>query len=67
MNKAKIKEIYRKRAPAYNYSVRLFNLIGWRVNFYRTKAVDALNLKQGDTVVDLCLHCSSNLMVVLMI
>lgn len=54
MNKEKIKEIYRKRAPAYNNSVKLFNLIGWRVNFYRIKAVDALNLKQGDIVVDLC-------------
>ncbi len=54
MNKEKIKEIYHKRAPAYNHSVQLFNLIGWRVNFYRTKAIDALHLKKGDTVVDLC-------------
>lgn len=54
MNKEEIKQIYRKRAPAYNNSVKLFNLIGWRVNYYRTKAVDALNLKLGDTVVDLC-------------
>lgn len=59
MNKEKIKEIYRKRAPAYNNSVKLFNLIGWRVNFYRIKAVDALNIKQGDIVVDLC--CGSGL------
>ena len=54
MDKDSIKQIYRKRAPAYNNSVKLFYLIGWRVNFYRIKAVDALNLKQGDTVVDLC-------------
>ncbi len=54
MNKEKIKEIYHKRAPAYNYSVKLFNLIGWRVNFYRIKAVEALNLRKGDTAVDLC-------------
>lgn len=54
MNKQEIIEVYRKRAPAYNQSVRLFNLIGWRVNFYRTIAVDALQLKNGDTVIDLC-------------
>lgn len=54
MDKESIKQIYRKRAPSYNNSVKLFNLIGWRVNFYRIKAVDALNLKQGDTVIDLC-------------
>jgi demethylmenaquinone methyltransferase/2-methoxy-6-polyprenyl-1,4-benzoquinol methylase len=54
MDKDGIKLIYRKRASAYNNSIKLFNLIGWRVNFYRIKAVDALNLKKGDTVVDLC-------------
>lgn len=54
MDKEVLKQVYRKRAPAYNNSVKLFNLIGWRVNFYRIKAVDALNLKKGDTVVDLC-------------
>lgn len=54
MNKEKLKDVYRKRASAYNDSIKLFNFIGWRVNFYRVKAVDALSLKKGDTVVDLC-------------
>ena len=54
MDKQKITEIYRKRAPSYNSAVQFFNLIGWRVNHYRIMAVEALNLKKGDTVVDLC-------------
>ncbi len=53
-NKEKIIEIYRRRASTYNNDVKLFNLIGWRVNYYRIIAVKSLNLKKGDTVVDLC-------------
>lgn len=54
MDKEKIIKIYQRRASSYNSDVKLFNLIGWKVNYYRTIAVESLNLKQGDTVVDLC-------------
>ncbi len=54
MDKQKITEIYRKRTPSYNSDVKLFNLIGWKVNHYRTIAIEELDLKQGDTVIDLC-------------
>lgn len=54
MDKEKIIEIYRKRASSYNNDVKLFNLIGWRVNSYRIEAVKALDLKKGDIVIDLC-------------
>ena len=54
MNREKIVEIYRKRAPSYNSAVSFFNLIGWRVNHYRVDAVEALKLKKGNTVIDLC-------------
>jgi len=54
MDKENIKEIYRKRAPSYNFEVKLFNLIGWKANSYRNPAVDALNVKEGNCVVDLC-------------
>ena len=54
MDKEKIIAVYRRRASSYNSDVKLFNLIGWRVNFYRTIANKALNLKKGDMVVDLC-------------
>lgn len=54
MEKERIKNVYQKRASSYNSDVRLFYLIVWKVNHYREIAVNALNLKKGDTVVDLC-------------
>ncbi|NDP22676.1 MAG: class I SAM-dependent methyltransferase [Paludibacter sp.] len=54
MDKEKIVAVYRRRASSYNSDVKFFNLIGWRVNFYRKIAIKALNLSKGDTVVDLC-------------
>lgn len=54
MDKQKITEVYRKRAPSYNSAVQFSNIIGWRVNHYRIIAIENLNLKKGDTVVDLC-------------
>lgn len=54
MDNTQIIETYRRRAHSYNFDVKFFNLIGWRVNYYRKLAVNALSLKEGDTVVDLC-------------
>lgn len=54
MEKNRIINVYQKRASSYNSDVKLFNLIGWRVNYYRKVAVEAMNLKKGDTVIDLC-------------
>lgn len=48
-----IKELYTKRAPRYDLSANLYYLIGFRENAYRKKAVDALELNPGDTVVEL--------------
>ncbi len=46
-------DIYRKRAKHYDLYARLFPLLGFRQEVYRTKAVQALNLRHGDTVVDI--------------
>ena len=54
MDKTQIIETYRRRAHSYNFDVKFFNLIGWRVNYYRKLAVNAIKLREGDTVVDLC-------------
>ncbi len=54
MDKKGIIKIYQKRASSYNSDVKLFNLIGWKVDDYRTIAIEELHLKQGDTVIDLC-------------
>lgn len=49
-----IKEIYNKElATNYDFSLLLFRLLGFRVKSYRKIAIDSLNLRIGDTVVDL--------------
>ncbi len=45
--------IYRKRAKRYDITANLYYLIGFREGAYRKKAVDALNLQRGDTVVEI--------------
>ena len=48
-----IQSVYKKRAKNYDYTTLLYNLVGFRINKYREDMVDALNLKQGDTVIEL--------------
>jgi ubiquinone/menaquinone biosynthesis C-methylase UbiE len=45
--------VYRKRARNYDLYARLFPLVGFRQWDYRVKAVRALELQRGDTVVDI--------------
>ena len=45
--------VYRKRARNYDLYARLFPLVGFRQWDYRVKAVQALELQRGDTVVDI--------------
>src|SRR3989338_11398117 len=52
--KQKIVQIYRKRAGNYNLTANLYYLFGYREYAYRKKAVEALNLSEGDSVIDLC-------------
>lgn len=46
-------DIYRKRAPKYNFTANLYYLIGFREYAYRKRAVEALHLHRGDTVVEI--------------
>ncbi len=46
-------DLYRRRAPRYNLSANLYKLMGFREDHYRRRAVDALGLRPGDTVVEL--------------
>jgi len=53
-SKNKVEDAYQKNAGYYDLAVKVFYpLIGLRINTYRKKAVEYLNLKQGDCVVDL--------------
>ena len=49
----KMISIYRKRAKRYDWTTLLLYLIGFRHRAYRKRAVEALCLQKGDTVVDL--------------
>lgn len=46
-------ETYRKRAGNYDFTANLYYLLGYREWAYRRKAVEALKLESGDTVVEL--------------
>jgi demethylmenaquinone methyltransferase/2-methoxy-6-polyprenyl-1,4-benzoquinol methylase len=52
-NKDSIINIYRKRAKHYDFTANLYYFIGFREQAYRRDAVEALNLKKGDTVVEI--------------
>ncbi len=45
--------LYRKRAKRYDVTANLYYLTGFRLQTYRKKAVQALNLQHGDTVVEI--------------
>jgi len=53
LNKKDVSTLYRKRARRYNFTANLYYLVGFREHAFRKKAVDALNLKNGDTVVEI--------------
>ncbi len=54
LNKEQVVALYRRRAKWYDFTAQLYYLAGFREWAYRKKAVAALALKPGDTVVELC-------------
>ena len=48
-----IRDVYGRHAQRYDLALRLYRLIGLRADTYRTRAVELLSLKPGDSVVDL--------------
>jgi ubiquinone/menaquinone biosynthesis C-methylase UbiE len=53
LDKISVARLYQKRAENYDISANLYYLIGIREFAYRKKAVDALKLECGDTVVEI--------------
>jgi demethylmenaquinone methyltransferase/2-methoxy-6-polyprenyl-1,4-benzoquinol methylase len=53
LNTQETRDLYRRRAARYDLAVRLFGLVGMRLDRYRMRAVHALALRPGDTAVDL--------------
>jgi ubiquinone/menaquinone biosynthesis C-methylase UbiE len=52
-NMPDIINLYRKRAKNYNITANLYYLLGFRESAYRKKAVEALNLMPGNTVIEI--------------
>ena len=53
LDKEAIARLYKKRAGRYDMSANAYYLFGVREFAYRKMAVQALNLEQGDTVVEI--------------
>ena len=53
LTKREITDVYRKRAKNYNFTVQLYHLLGFQIGSYREHAIESLQLKAGDTVVDI--------------
>jgi ubiquinone/menaquinone biosynthesis C-methylase UbiE len=51
LTKIQLRDLYRTRAARYDFSANLYYLIGFREARYRKRAVSALGLHNGDTVV----------------
>ena len=48
-----LREIYRKRAPRYDVTSHAYGLLGYRLDAYRRRGIEALRLRSGGTVVEM--------------
>jgi demethylmenaquinone methyltransferase/2-methoxy-6-polyprenyl-1,4-benzoquinol methylase len=46
-------DLYRRRAGSYDWATQLYRLVGFPLERFRDRAVDALCLRPGDTVVEI--------------
>lgn len=53
LDKQQLRRLYRRRAPRYDFTANLYYLLGFREWAYRKRAVRALALDEGDTVVEI--------------
>lgn len=53
LDKNSLAELYAKRASGYDFTANAYYLLGFREFAYRKEAIRSLNLKRGDTVVEI--------------
>lgn len=53
ISKEQVEAAYQKQARHYDLAVRLYRLMGLHIEDYRARAVELLQLRIGDTVIDL--------------
>jgi demethylmenaquinone methyltransferase/2-methoxy-6-polyprenyl-1,4-benzoquinol methylase len=54
LSKEELINLYRKRAKNYDITAKSYYLFGFREQSYRKRAIRSLNLRRGDTVVEIC-------------
>jgi demethylmenaquinone methyltransferase/2-methoxy-6-polyprenyl-1,4-benzoquinol methylase len=60
-NRSELRQIYRRRAPRYGLSSHAYGLLAYRLGAYRRHGIDALELRRGDTVVEIGCGTGANL------
>jgi|SRR5215472_1956294 len=60
LTKGEIADVYGKRAKNYDFTVQLYNILGFRIDSYRALAINSLHLKPGDSVVDIACGTGAN-------
>lgn len=53
LSKDETRDLYRKRAKRYDWSVLIFRLFGFNLDLYRRTTIESLALDPGDTVVEI--------------
>ncbi len=53
LSKQEVQAMYQSGAKYYDYFVKIYPLIGFRMENYRSRAVELLRLKRGDCIVEL--------------
>ncbi len=53
LTRHELRALYRKRAKRYDFTSNLYYLVGFRMGAFRKKAVAALRVRPGDTVVEI--------------
>jgi demethylmenaquinone methyltransferase/2-methoxy-6-polyprenyl-1,4-benzoquinol methylase len=53
ISKKAVEAAYQRQAKRYDFALKLYQLMGLRIEEYRARAVERLRLRRGDCVVDL--------------
>lgn len=53
LNEDEVRRLYRRRAPRYDVTSRAYALLGYRLDAYRHRGIELLQLQPGDTVVEI--------------
>jgi demethylmenaquinone methyltransferase/2-methoxy-6-polyprenyl-1,4-benzoquinol methylase len=60
LSRQEIADLYRRRARNYDLTANLYYLIGFREQAFRRRAVEAIGLRRGNTVVEVCCGTGMN-------